>query len=420
MRQPLTMHQLWWVAVSAVNTAFVVLFCATTSPAHLSVTTLSLGNLLVATLIRNESILHLLYRLAVWLSARAVHGRYFINASVHHIGGVHASCATWGIVWFLIDACHTLVALNDPVLIATSSLLLILLCGVTVTAIPPFRDRFHDTFERVHRYGGWCCLAVLVVHVIVSRSLIALSQPHAVTALITDAVLLMAVLMIASVVFPWTRVQRFENFGAYCPSPGILVLTVPGRAEVGTFARISTDRVEWHSFSVAGIRHNPQTDASEIQIIIGAAGDWTRNLIRQVSTGNVPKRLWVRGIKPPGFMFSINAYARVVVIATGAGIAPVLPQVTHNGHKLSIVWIGNNCQETYGDAIWSAVCAHPRLRLHDTAVEGRPNLAELPVQAFREFRAQAVFCVSNRAVTKSVVQACLAQGIPAYGATWDS
>ena len=67
MRQPLTMHQLWWVAVSAVNTAFVVLFCATTSPAHLSVTTLSLGNLLVATLIRNDSILHLLYRLAVWL-----------------------------------------------------------------------------------------------------------------------------------------------------------------------------------------------------------------------------------------------------------------------------------------------------------------------------------------------------------------
>jgi len=71
-------------------------------------------------------------------------------------------------------------------------------------------------------------------------------------------------------------------------------------------------------------------------------------LIEQVEQGNLPKRLWVRRVKPPSFMFSIKAYSRVVVIATGAGIAPVLPYVMKNRPKLNILWIGNNHQRSNG------------------------------------------------------------------------
>ena len=149
-------------------------------------------------------------------------------------------------------------------------------------------------------------------------------------------------------------------------------------------------------------------------------GDWTKSLIRQVEKGKLPEKLWVRRVKPPGFMFSINAYSRVIVIATGAGIAPVVPHVIENGHKLHIVWIGNNHQQTYGQEVFSLLDSHPRCNIYDTGVHGRPDVGQLAIQAVGDFKAQAVFCVSNQTLTKKVVRACLGKGIPAYGATWDS
>jgi hypothetical protein len=75
-------------------------------------------------------------------------------------------------------------------------------------------------------------------------------------------------------------VECISNFRMDCPSVGVLVITIPGKADVGTFARISLDGIEWHSFSVAGTSFNKQTSESEMHLIIGAAGDWTKNLIR--------------------------------------------------------------------------------------------------------------------------------------------
>ena len=119
-------------------------------------------------------------------------------------------------------------------------------------------------------------------------------------------------------------------------------------------------------------------------------------------------------------MFSINAYSRVVVIATGAGIAPVVPHVIKHSHKLCIIWVGNNHQQTYGQEVFSLLDSHPRCNIFDTGVHGRPNVEQLAIQAVEDFGAQAVFCVSNQTLTKKVVRACLRKNIPAYGATWDS
>jgi NAD(P)H-flavin reductase len=309
---------------------------------------------------------------------------------------------------------------SDPISLAISSILLTLLFIIILTAIPPFRNKFHDTFEISHRYLGWSCLGILVLQQTRFQFIIALNQAYPLETLLTNPVLLMLTLMILSIFLPWISVQCFDKFRMHCPSDGVLIVTFPGMADVGTFARISLDGVEWHSFSVAETSFNKQTGESEINLIIAAVGDWTKNLIRQVEKGSLPKRLWVRRVKPPGFMFSINAYSRVVVIATGAGIAPILPHVIKNGHKLCILWIGDNHQETYGEKIFSILCAHPRCTIFDTGVHGRPNVGELAIQTVREFRAQAVFCVSNKAVTSDVIKACLAKGIPAYGASGDS
>ncbi|MCP6759919.1 MAG: hypothetical protein NHB32_14400 [Fischerella sp. CENA71] len=429
LKQNFNMHVFWWILVSSVNILFLDIFYQTIYLTDISTSIFSVGNILVAILVRNELILHLLYRLAVWTSVKIVYGKYYLNSGVHYIGGVHASCATWGFLWLIVDVLQQLgnpsdplsmATVNDPISIATSSILLTLLFIIILTASPPFRHKFHDTFEINHRYLGWSCLGILVFHQIRFQFIIALNEAYPLETLLTNPVLLMIALMIFSIFLPWISVQCFDNFRMHCPSVGVLVVTLPGKADVGTFARISLDGIEWHSFSVALTSFNKQKDSSEIHLIIGAVGDWTKNLIRQVEQGNLPKRLWVRRVKPPGFMFSINAYSRVVVIATGAGIAPVIPHVIENGHKLCIVWIANEHKQTYGEKLWSLLDSHPRCNIFDTGMHGRPNVEQLALGAVRDFRAQAVFCVSNKAVTQKVVKICLGKGIPAYGATWDS
>ena len=428
-KQNFNMHLFWWILVSLVNILLLVIFYQTIYLTDTSTAILSVSNILVAVLVRNELILHLLYRLAVWTSVKMVYGKYYFNSGVHYIGGVHASCATWGCLWVSVDLLQQLgnprdflsmTTSNDPISIAISSILLTLLLIIILTAIPSFRYKFHDTFEISHRYLGWSSLTILVLHQIRFQLIIALNQAYPLETLLTNPVLLMIALMIFSVFLPWISVQCFDNFKMDCPSEGVLVVTLPGKADVGTFARISLDGIEWHSFSVAGTSLSKQTTESKIYLIIGAVGDWTKHLIRQVAKGNLPKRLWVRRVKPPGFMFSINAYSRVVIVATGAGIAPVIPHLSKNGHKLYIVWIANEHKQTYGKKLWSLLDSHPRCHIFDTGIYGRPNVEQLAIQAVRDFRAQAVFCVSNKAVTNKVVNTCLGKGIPAYGATWDS
>ena len=422
------MHVFWWILVSLVNILLLEIFYETYLT-DISTSILSVGNILVAVLVRNEVILHLLYRLAVWTSVKIVYGKYYLNSGVHNIGGVHASCATWGFLWLIVDVFQQLgnpsdpismATSSDPISIATSSILLTLLFIIILTASPPFRDKFHDTFEINHRYLGWSCLGILVLHQIRFQFIIALNEAYPLETLLTNPVLLMIALMIFSVFLPWISVQCFDNFRMHCASKGVLVVTFSGKGDVGSFARISIDGIEWHSFSVAKTSFCKETGESKIHLIIGAAGDWTKNLIRQVEKGNLPKRLWVRRVKPPGFMFSINAYSRVVVIATGAGIAPVIPHVIKNSHKLCIVWIANEHEQTYGKELWSLLDSHPRCNIFDTGVHGRPNVEQLAIQAVQDFRAQAVFCVSNKALTQRVVKACLGKDIQAYGATWDS
>lgn len=427
----INMHLFWWIIVSSANILCLTIFYQSIFWTDISTSVLIVGNILIGILVRNELILHFLYRLAVWISVQTSYGKYYINSGVHYIGGVHASCTTWGFLWLILDRFRQLGNPNsllsmstssDPISIAMTSILFTLICIILLTAISPLRHRFHDTFEISHRYLGWTCLAILVLHQFRFQAIVALNQAYPLESLLANPVLLMIALMVFSVFLPWMSVQCFDrlSFTMYSPHQGVMVIKALGGGDVGSFARISLDGVEWHSFSVARTSFNRDTGQSEIQLIIGAAGDWTRNLIEKVERGKIPERLWVRRVKPPGFMFSINAYSRVVVIATGAGIAPVIPHVIENGHKLCIVWVGNNHKQTYGEEIFSLLDSHPRCNIYDTGIHGRPNVEQLAIQGIRDFQAQAVFCVSNQTLTNKVVQGCLSKGIPAYGATWDS
>ena len=101
--QNFNMHIFWWFLVFLVNILLLIDFYQTMHLTDVLTAIVSVSNVLVAVLVRNELILHLLYRLAVWISVKIIRGKYYFNSSVHHIGGVHASCATWGLLWIIIN-----------------------------------------------------------------------------------------------------------------------------------------------------------------------------------------------------------------------------------------------------------------------------------------------------------------------------
>lgn len=139
------MSYLWWILISTINTTLFIAFYKTEFLPNLS-SIFSVSNLFLETLIRNDLVLQGFYSLAVSVSKVATVGRYYINASVHHIGGIHAAAATWGFVWLLIDVLQHLNHSTRLVLFTTSFPLLFLWLSIILTALPFFRQRLCCAF----------------------------------------------------------------------------------------------------------------------------------------------------------------------------------------------------------------------------------------------------------------------------------
>ena len=138
-----------------------------------ALSTLTLVNLTVAVLVRNQAFLNALYGLAgrgspswpLWV-------RWSVS-KVHHVGGLHVGCAVAGTAWlgaFTGVAILTAVRYPGSVTSLTLALCLVLvglLLAVTVGATSPVRMRAHNVFEQTHRWCGWTAIAVfwaLTVH----------------------------------------------------------------------------------------------------------------------------------------------------------------------------------------------------------------------------------------------------------------
>jgi ferredoxin-NADP reductase len=119
---------------------------------------------------------------------------------------------------------------------------------------------------------------------------------------------------------------------------------------------------------------------------------------------------------------TVDAYSRVVTLATGAGIAPCLPQIDNATSNIYLLWLAKDHETTYGPEVWSIVSKLPReqIVLHDTRRMGRPNAATMIQTAVEKHQAEAVFIVSNDRYTKAIIQVCWRMGIRCYGATRDS
>ena len=144
-----------------------------------ALSTLTLVNVTVAVLVRNQAFLNALYGLAgrgspiwpLWI-------RWSIS-KVHHVGGLHVGCAVAGTAWL---GAFTGAAIVTAVRFPGSVTALTLACAsswsascwcVTVCATSPIRMRAHNVFEQTHRWCGWSAIAVfwaLTVHLATRRA----------------------------------------------------------------------------------------------------------------------------------------------------------------------------------------------------------------------------------------------------------
>jgi NAD(P)H-flavin reductase len=151
-------------------------------------------------------------------------------------------------------------------------------------------------------------------------------------------------------------------------------------------------------------------------MLVSRAGDWTSAFIDEP-----PTHVWVRGIPTVGVANVRKLFTKVVIVATGSGIGPVLGHLLDTSVPSRLVWVTKNPRLTYGDAFVDEIdAAQPDALIWDTGLSGKPDVLQLAYDAYVESGAEAVICVANRTVTSEVVHGLERCGIPAFGPIWDS
>ena len=102
---------------------------------------------------------------------------------------------------------------------------------------------------------------------------------------------------------------------------------------------------EWHSFATIATPGKKGYSA-----IISRVGDWTSNEI-----ANPPEKIWIRGIPCYGVVRVTTMFRRVVMVATGSGIAPIAPVVFAQKTDIQLLWTAPAVRKTFGDKLVDAL-----------------------------------------------------------------
>lgn len=126
-------------------------------------------------------------------------------------------------------------------------------------------------------------------------------------------------ILTGSIALPWLRLRRVAVTIERPSSHAALVHFDHG---VNPFAGSSTaisrsPLKEWHSFA-----NVPPPGRPGSRLTISRAGDWTGRFI-----DDAPSHVWVKGITTAGVANIETLFTRVVYVATGSGIGPVLPHL---------------------------------------------------------------------------------------------
>jgi hypothetical protein len=373
---------------------------------------IALVNFSIGILIRQQYLINALFSVAISIPTSWPLWIRWTAGKIYHFGGIHSGCNIGGSLSFLGFAVSAYWGFRNetmavsPITVWSAAALTFLLAAIVLTAIGPLRARRHDLFERMHRFGGWSALALFWLQ--------SWSFANDMGREFTRTSAFWALCLITfSIALPWLRLKKVPvNVERPSGHAAILSLNYGENAFPGSSNSISLNPLmEWHSFATV-----PRPDCKGHRLVISRAGDWTGSFI-----DNPPSHVWVKGIITSGVARIEVLFKRVVYVATGSGIGPVLPHLFARQVPIHLIWATREPRKTYGEKlVREIVDACPEAMIWDTDKNGKPDLAELAISAARSFDAEAVICISNRKLTWHVVGAVEREGIPGFGAIWDS
>ena len=384
------------------------------------------ANVTGAILIRQEFFINILYDIFCWTPLWMPLRFRRITAKLYHLGGIHSGCAVSAVMWYILLTALVTKEYADGdlggtavgyAILSITYVLLILFLAITLFAIPNFRVVSHNTFELIHRLGGWLAVALFwVLLLLLNHDESQHPSSESLGLLILQAPAFWFLLAVtACIIFPWLRL-RHVPVRAEQLSKHAIRLHFNYVKKIGPVAgiRIATSPLkEWHAFATI-----PSADRSSFSLIVSDAGDWTSHQIANPST-----HYWVRGIPVSGVLRMAQVFRKIVIVTTGSGIGPVLSMAFSSSRMATtrVLWSTPTPLETYGQGIVDAVTSVDKdAVIWNTRERGRPHMLALTYQLYKESGAEAVFVISNPSLTSKLVYGMEARGVPAFGPIWDS
>lgn len=409
---------LFWLALSLAINLFGLLYLILFSSDYSYSAALMSQALLVLTLFSRSPLLNnFLFEKTTYLK------NYLVHQIIYQLGSFHRLMAISMISWLVIHLYFKPFAAPylDECLAFTLLLLLVL---IAVSAIQFIRTKFHDYFENIHRYASYLALATLILYLISISQQRGLALEHYVY--LADTYLITIALWLT--VYPWLGVKRIRPIIQHI-SNHLIILRLQGKPQFGTFTRLTLANKQFHSFSDSIFDFNDQNSFS---LLISNSGDRTKKVIEAANNNkNLLTCCTIRRHRNYGFMHHVAAYDSVLIVATGGGIAPVLPHLALNKKtQITVLWIGHQQVKEFTPEFFLSMNKHiskKQISLHiinksrsDINPLTPDSIHQLIFKAYEHYSPEALFIVSNKTLTRKIQSQCHQRGIKGYGATFDS
>jgi hypothetical protein len=190
------------------------------------------------------------------------------------------------------------------------------------------------------------------------------------------------------------------------------------KALPGSAIKLSLNGSEYHAFA-----NIPESEGrSGSSVIISRAVNWTSSGTDKVDQYQ-QTLYWLRGGPAFGVITLARLFKRVILVATGTGIAPMLSLLGSGiSGQYHIFWSCKNPFQTYGIRfVLEVMDLDKDVVIFNTTIQNtRPKLVETAQRMYRSKGAEAVFVVSNRPGKEKTVEGLQALGRPAYGPIFDA
>ncbi|KAH8681788.1 hypothetical protein BX600DRAFT_505436 [Xylariales sp. PMI_506] len=388
-----TYRRLFGLTMIANTSVFIIIMCG--DQKLLSFVDAFAINLTACGLSRQPLVVNALFRLFTSLPRSTPLRIRHLCCKIFHLGGVHSSTGFAAILWYLgFLGLYTKEyrQIPQPTTVYTTVLVLgylvaFVLMAVIVSATPIIRAKWHDWFERIHRFGCWLSLALLWSFVLTLSSQ---QQKSMGSFLVSLPAFWSLIITTIAIIQPWLKLRRVKVIPEPLSDHAIRLHFNHTMTLFGQGISISKHPLrDWHSF--AGISDRFDSPLTKFSCVISKAGDWTTSVIN-----TPPTHLWVRGMPVYGFGYVMRLFKRVIIVTTGSGVGPCLSALDYKDRpEMRLVWQTKSPLKTYTQRTLDLVKGLDQNAVIIDSSTGRQDMLPIVLELQQEFNAEAYKAVAQ-------------------------